>query len=131
MNAKGKPISTLLEALPPKVRDELVENAKRRTYAPGDVIVREGDSALNLFIVATGHARIEKAGAGVVGQVGPGDFFGEIALLDDTNRTATIVAEEDLSCYLIPVWEFRALLEAYPGMALPMLHKVIDRLHGH
>ena len=131
MDAKGKPISTLLEALPAKVRDELLENAKQRTYKPGDVIVREGDSALNLFIVATGHARIERAGAGVVGRMGPGDFFGEIALLDDTNRTATIVADEDLTCYLIPVWEFRALLDAYPRMALPMLHKVIDRLHGH
>jgi CRP-like cAMP-binding protein len=130
MDAKGTPTPAILDALPPKVRADVLKNAKRRTFAAGDVVVEEGESALNLFIVESGHARIEKAKAGVVGRMGPGDFFGEIALLDDTNRTATVIADDELTCYLIPIWEFRALLEANPRMALPMLHKVIDRLHG-
>ena len=131
MDAKGMPIPALFEPLPPKVRDEVLANAKRRTYEPGDVLVREGESALNLFIVASGHARIERSDSGPVGRFGPGDFFGEIALLDKTSRTATVVAEDELTCLLIPVWEFRALLDAHPRMAIPMLHKLIDRLHGH
>jgi CRP-like cAMP-binding protein len=45
-------------------------------------------------------------------------------------RTATVTAEDDLACYLIPAWEFRALLQEHPAMAIPMLHKVIARLHG-
>ena len=123
----------LLDALPSKVRDELLRSATRRTYREGDMLVREGESALNLFIIASGHARIEHSGAGTVGRFGPGDFFGEIALLDERHgtRTATVVAEDGLSCILIPVWEFKALLEAHPRMAIPMLHKLIARLHGH
>ena len=119
----------LLDALPPKVRDEVISNAKRLTYAPGQVLVHESDSALYLYIVAAGHARIEREDVGVVGRFGPGDFFGELALLDEHSRTATVIAEDDLTCYLIPAWDFRALLNAYPAMAIPMLHKVIGRLH--
>jgi CRP-like cAMP-binding protein len=119
----------LLDALPPKVRAEVVKNAKRRTYEPGHVLVREGESALNLFIIDAGSARIEVGGK-AVGRFGPGDFFGEVALLEKTNRTATVIAEDGLACYLIPAWEFRALLDEHPEMAIPMLHKLIDRLHG-
>jgi CRP/FNR family cyclic AMP-dependent transcriptional regulator len=120
--------AALFDALPPKVRAETLANAKHRTYKSGDVLVQEGDSALYLYVVDSGHARIERAGA-AVGRFGPGDFFGELALLDKSDRTATVIAEDDLSCYLISAWEFKALLEAYPAMAIPMLHKLIDRLH--
>jgi CRP/FNR family transcriptional regulator len=121
--------ATLFDALPPKVRAEAIANAKHRRYEAGDVLVQEGDSALYLYVVESGHARIERAGAGVVGRFGPGDFFGELALLDRTDRTATVIADDDLSCYLISAWEFKALLESYPAMAIPMLHKLIERLH--
>ena len=129
MNTGSSTSTTLFDALPSKVRSEVLANAKRRTYNSGDVLVHQGDSALYLYLVEAGHARIERAGTGVVGRFGPGDFFGELALLDRTDRTATVIAEDELSCYLIPAWEFRALLESYPAMAIPMLHKVIDRLH--
>ena len=121
--------ASIFDALPPKVRAEAIANAKHRTYKAGYVLVHEGDSALYLYVVESGHARIERADAGTVGRFGPGDFFGELALLDKTDRTATVIAEDDLSCYLISAWEFKALLESYPAMAIPMLHKLIDRLH--
>ena len=130
MDSQDTPIPALFDALPPKVRDQVLANAKRRTFRAGEDLVREGDSALNLFVVVSGHARIERADAGAVGRFGPGDFFGEVALLDKTSRTATVVAEDDVTCYLIPAWEFRALLDEHPRMAIPMLHKLIDRLHG-
>ena len=130
MDSTGATSAALLDALPPKAREKLLKNTKRRTYAAGDVLVHEGDSALYLYIVDTGHARIERADSGVVGRFGPGDFFGELALLDQSDRTATVTAETELTCYLIPAWEFRALLNEYPAMAIPMLHKVIARLHG-
>ena len=128
MESGSPAMPALFDALPPKVRAEAIANAKHRTYKPGDVLVHEGDSALYLYVVTSGHARIERDGA-VVGHFGPGDFFGELALLDKTDRTATVIADDDLSCYLISAWEFKALLESYPAMAIPMLHKLIDRLH--
>ncbi len=119
----------ILAPLPPKVRRDLIADAKHRTFAPGEPLVREGDSALNLFVVLSGHASIERAGAGAVGRVGPGDFFGELALIDDGARTATVVADDTVECLLIPAWVFRALLRQHPAIALPMLEKLIARFH--
>jgi len=123
----------LLAVLSPKVRASVIANARQRTFAPGQAMVREGESALNLFIITSGHARIETADGGEVGRLGPGDFFGELALIEEHARTATVIAEDELTCLLLPAWEFRALLKEHPEMALPMLHRVIARLHsqGH
>lgn len=120
----------LLAVLSEKERARVLANAKHRTYAPGDTVVREGDSALNLFLVASGHARVEREGAGQVGRLQPGDFFGELGLIEQHGRTATVVAEDELTCYLLPAWEFRSLLKEHPAMAVPMLEALIARLHG-
>ena len=120
----------LLAVLKPKDRDRIIKYAKHRTYAPGDIVVREGDPALNLFLVADGHARVERADVGVVGGLRPGDFFGELGLIEQHGRTATVVAEDELTCYLLPAWEFRSLLRDHPEMAIPMLEALIARLHG-
>lgn len=120
----------ILAVLRPKDRERILKFAKHRTYAAGDVVVREGDPALNLFLVAEGHARVERADAGPVGRLQPGDFFGELGLIEQHGRTATVIAEDDLTCYLLPAWEFRSLLKEHPEMAVPMLNTVIARLHG-
>ena len=120
----------LLAVLSPRDRARVVKYAKHRTYAPGDEVVREGDPALNLFLVADGHARVEREGVGVVGRLAPGDFFGELGLIEQHGRTATVIAEDELTCYLLPAWEFRSLLKDHPEMALPMLEALIARLHG-
>jgi CRP-like cAMP-binding protein len=119
----------VLAALRPKDRAKVLAGARRRMYAPGDVVVREGDDALNLFLIASGRARVEQGGT-VVGSLGPGEFFGELGILQRHARTATVVAEEELGCVLLPAWEFRSLLEEHPEMAIPMLHSLIARLHG-
>ncbi len=120
----------LLAALGPKEQARVLKALKSRTYEAGDVVVREGDPALHVFLVANGQARVEREEEGPVGRLRTGDFFGELALLEEHGRTATVIAEEDLTCYLVPVWEFRSLLEEHPRMAIPMLHALIARLHG-
>ena len=120
----------ILEVLSDKDYARVLKYATHRTYAPGDIVVREGDSALNLFIVAEGHARVERDDAGPVGRLRPGDFFGELGLIEQHGRTATVIAEDELTCYLLPAWEFRSLLKEHPEMAVPMLETVIARLHG-
>jgi CBS domain-containing protein len=119
----------ILAVLSPKDREEILGYARRRAYAPGDVLVREGDQALNLYIVVAGHVRVELASAGVVGHRGPGEFFGESGLLGDHGRTASVIADDEVTCLLLPAWEFRSLLEEYPKMAVPMLHEMIERTH--
>jgi CRP/FNR family transcriptional regulator, cyclic AMP receptor protein len=120
----------ILAVLKQKDRDAILKNARQRTYAPGEAVVKEGDGALNLFLVVTGRARVESHASGPVGTIGPGDFFGELGVLEDHGRTASVVAEDELTCILLPAWEFRALLDAHPEMAIPMLHALIRRQHG-
>ena len=119
----------LLGVLSPKDRAKVLAGAKRRTYQPGDEVVREGDPGMHLYFVVSGHARVQQAGPGWVGQLAPGDFFGELALIEDHGRTATVIAEDELECLLIPAWEFRALLKEHPALANELLHALIERLH--
>ena len=119
----------LLDALSPKDRAKVLAYAKRQTYQTGDVVLREGDPGLHLFFVIDGHARAEQAGQPWVGRLEPGDFFGELALIEEHGRTATVTAEDDLTCVLVPAWEFRALLKEHPILAVELLNALITRLH--
>jgi len=119
----------LLASLSARERTSLLQHARKRTWAAGDIVVREGDPGLNVFLIASGHVRIGREGNASVARLGPGDFFGELALIEDEPRTATVIADDDLTCFLIPNWEFRSLLNEHPAIALPMLKRVIARLH--
>ena len=119
----------LLSVLKPKDRAKVLAYAKRQTYRPGDIVVREGDPGSHLFFVTGGHARVEQSGQTWVGRLEPGDYFGELALIEEHGRTATVIAEDDLTCMLIPAWEFRALLREHPELAIGLLDALIGRLH--
>ncbi len=119
----------LLAVLSARDRAKVLAYAKRQTYQPGEAVVREGDPGSQLYFVVEGHARVEQAGQSWVGRLEPGDFFGELALIEDHGRTATITAEDALTCMLIPAWEFRALLKEHPELANELLHALIARLH--
>lgn len=118
----------LLAGLNERVRKRLAEVGKRRAYAPGDSIVREGTAGTALYIVLSGRARVERGGE-ELGSVSTGDFFGELALIEEHPRSATIVATEETECLLFPAWEFTALLEEHPEVAIPIMRELIRRLH--
>jgi CRP/FNR family transcriptional regulator, cyclic AMP receptor protein len=120
----------MLAVLKDKDRAKVLEAARKRTFAAGDVVVREGDSSLNLFLVLGGSAHVERADAGVIGRLGIGDFFGELGLIEQHARMATVIADTDLTCLLLPAWEFRSLLREHPEMAVPMLEALIRRTHN-
>jgi CRP/FNR family transcriptional regulator, cyclic AMP receptor protein len=118
----------LLAVLNKRAREQVLRTAREAHYAAGQTVVREGDPATVLYLIVSGNARVEKEGS-KVGSMGPGEFFGELALIEDHGRTATVVAEDELDCLLISAWEFRASLEEHPQMAIPMLNAIIARLH--
>lgn len=129
MASSDAPPIKLLSALSPRDRAKVLAYAKRQTYAPGDTVIREGDPGMHLYFVIEGHARAEQAGQSWVGRLEPGDFFGELALIEDHGRTATVTAEDALTCMLVPAWEFRALLKEHPILAVELLNALIARLH--
>ena len=118
----------LLAGLEPRVRRRLAEVGKRRTYSADEEIVREGSTGTALYILLSGEARVEQDGK-EIGQLSAGDFFGELALIEEHPRSATVVAASETDCLLFPAWEFTALLEEHPEVAVPILRVLIRRLH--
>jgi CRP-like cAMP-binding protein len=118
----------LLAGLDDRVRRRLAEVGKRRTYAADETIVREGSTGTALYIVLSGTARVEREGA-AIGKLKAGDFFGELALIEEHPRSATVVAAESTECLLFPAWEFTALLNEHPEVAVPIMRALIGRLH--
>ena len=62
--------------------------------------------------------------------LGPGDFFGELGLIERHPRTASVIAEDEVTCIMVPAWEFRSLLAEHPEMAVPMVYGLVSRFHG-
>ncbi len=118
----------LLAGLENRVRRRLADIGKRRTYAAEETIVREGSTGTALYIVLKGLGRVERGGE-TIGQVAAGDFFGELALIEEHPRSATVIASEETDCLLFPAWEFTALLEEHPEIAVPIMRALIQRLH--
>jgi CRP-like cAMP-binding protein len=120
----------LLSRLDRKTIKRLAETGKRRTYAAGEEIVREGTTGSALYIVLSGRATVERKGTdGPLAELVPGDFFGELALLENHERTASVVAAEETECLLLVAWEFTALLKEHPQIAVPIMEALIARLH--
>ena len=111
-------------------RDKVLANTTQRTYAKGAVLVQEGERAVDLFIILSGHASVATSSQGQRATLGPGDFFGELGLIERHPRTATVVADDELTCVRLSAWEFRSLLEQHPQMAVPMVYALVARLHG-
>lgn len=118
----------LLAGLEGRVRRRLAEVGKRRSYGADETIVREGSTGTALYIVLSGSARVEREGA-AIGTLKAGDFFGELALIEEHPRSATVVATEPTECLLFPAWEFTALLNEHPEVAVPIMRALIGRLH--
>jgi CRP-like cAMP-binding protein len=118
----------LLAGLNGRVRKRLVAVGKQRTYAANEAIVEEDQVGTALYIVLSGSVRVERGGT-EIGRLGSGDFFGELALIEQHARSASVIANEETECLLFPAWEFTALLAEHPEIAVPIMKALIDRIH--
>jgi CRP/FNR family cyclic AMP-dependent transcriptional regulator len=103
-----------------------------RLHQAGEVILKEGEEAAGFYIVASGRVEVVKGLGGpketVLATLGPGDFFGETALLDGYPRSASIRALEDSECLVMTRWDFLAGLKSSPDMAAQVLRTLARRL---
>jgi CRP/FNR family transcriptional regulator, cyclic AMP receptor protein len=131
--AVAKPTADLLRkvnlfsGLDDRELENLAQEFNERRFTTGDQIALEGEGGLMFFVVDSGEASVEVHGQ-EVGRLGPGDAFGEIALIDRRPRTATVTAVSDLTTYGLPVFVFRPYVEARPEVAWKLLEAMADRL---
>ena len=109
--------------------ESLADEFNERRFSAGDSIALEGEGGLMFFVVESGEASVEVQGE-EVGKLGPGDSFGEIALIDRRPRTATVRAASDLRTYGLPVFVFRPFVESRPQVAWKLLEAMADRLEA-
>jgi CRP-like cAMP-binding protein len=93
---------------------------KDRSYSAGDVIAEEGKHGVGFFIIESGTAKVNEGGTERK-SLGPGSYFGEIALIDDGARTATVTAETDVLAHVLVAWDFRPLVKEDPDLAWALL----------
>lgn len=101
--------------------------SKEVVHKEGTVIAREGERGIGLFLILGGRCNVSIGGK-TKARLGPGDFFGEVALLDGGPRTATVTATSEVRLVGITGWVFRGLLMEHPSIALKTLEAVAGRL---
>ena len=107
----------------------LTRSFKERTFEAGSTVAGEGKTGAGFFVIESGEASVSVRGD-EHGKLGPGDYFGEIALIDDGARSATITADSDLHCYGLTSWEFRPLVESNASIAWKLLETMAQRLRA-
>jgi CRP-like cAMP-binding protein len=110
--------------------NRIAEAMTERTFPAGEVVTTEGEPGVGFFVIEEGRARVTMHGD-VVGELGGGDHFGEIALLAETPRAATITAETDLRCYGMTSWDFRKIVERNGELAWSLLSSIARRLYAN
>jgi CRP-like cAMP-binding protein len=106
---------------------KLAARFRERTFEPGTTVVREGTmSGVGFFVVVDGAAAVSVDGKDVA-TLSAGDHFGEIALVTEAERTATVTATTQLDCLEIPFWDFREFAHANPDVTWKLLQHVVSR----
>ncbi len=122
----------LFASLDKRELQTLAKSTHERTYSAGTNLFSQGDSGSGLYILKSGKVSItQRTPHGTekeINTAGAGEVFGEMALLDDQMRSATVTAVDDVTALLLPVWEFRSVLKAHPDIAIKMLAALSRRL---
>lgn len=96
---------------------------KERHFSAGETVVKEGSGGAAFWVIASGEARVIIGGKEHT-TFKAGDYFGEVALIDQGPRTATITAATELVCYGITYWDFRPLVEANGTIGWKLLQRM-------
>ena len=110
-------------------RRRLAALATTRTFPTGTTIVREGDTSMALYVVLSGRVSVVIGGQ-MVRELGAHDVFGELGVLDDAPRSASVVALEPTLCALLGTWDVRTNPKIAQGL-LPIMARWIRGAHAH
>jgi CRP/FNR family transcriptional regulator, cyclic AMP receptor protein len=117
----------LFVGLDKKELEEIANSMRERRFKAGDTVTQEGAGGVGFFVVQEGVADVNVGGESK-GSVGPGEYFGEIALINESPRTATLTARTDMLCYGMTPWDFRPLVESNSTIAWKLLTAMADKM---
>ncbi len=117
----------LFAGLDERELEEIAGTLRERRFAAGDTVTQEGAGGAGFFVVESGEAKVTVDGEDRR-TIGAGDYFGEIALLTGSDRTATIVATTELVCHGMTPWDFRPLVESNSAIAWKLLTAMAEKL---
>jgi CRP/FNR family transcriptional regulator, cyclic AMP receptor protein len=111
-----------------KELEEIATSMKERTFRAGQEITTEGEHGVGFFVIEDGEAGVTVRGEQRA-TLRRGNYFGEIALIGETDRTATVTATTELRCLGMTFWDFRPIVESNGRLAWTLLQALARRLH--
>ena len=117
----------LFAGLDKKELEQIASSMRERRFKTGDTLTQEGSGGVGFFVVEEGEAEV-MVGGEARGSIGPGDYFGEIALINESPRTATLTARTDMVCYGMTPWDFKPLVEGNSTIAWKLLTAMAEKL---
>jgi len=117
----------LFARVPDKALTSIANGFTDRSFKAGQDLTSEGQGGVGFFVLESGEAKVTVGGE-ERRTLGPGDYFGEIALIDGGLRTASVTATTDGKAYGLPPWQFRPLLEEHAEIAWPLLEAMAARM---
>jgi CRP-like cAMP-binding protein len=119
----------LFTGLDPDQVRTIAGEATEVDFPAGRVIARQGEVGTGFFIIADGRVRVVRDGD-VIATLGPGEFFGELSVLDGQPRIAQVVTEAPTRCLALASWDFERVLLAHPALALGIMRGLARRLRA-
>jgi Pyruvate phosphate dikinase, AMP/ATP-binding domain/Cyclic nucleotide-binding domain len=109
--------------------EQIARLVKERRFAKGETVIREGTGGAAFFIIDSGEVTVSSKGVNLA-TLGPGQYFGELALIDGGPRSATVTAATNLVCYGLTFWEFRPLVERSGAIGWKLLQALAQQLRA-
>ena len=109
--------------------EQIARLFKERRFAAGETVAQEGSGGAAFYLIDAGEATVTVGGS-ERSLLKPGDYFGEISLIDEGARSATITAATDLVCYGLTFWDFRPLVQENAAISWKLLQFMVKRLRA-
>lgn len=109
--------------------DRIAERAVEVEFVRDHVIARQGEIGTGFFVIVSGGVRVVRDGSEIA-RLGPGDFFGELSVLDGQPRVAQVIAEGPTTCLGLASWDFEAVVREEPAVALAVMRELARRIRG-
>jgi CRP-like cAMP-binding protein len=119
----------LFAGLEPAAREAVAERLSEADFEPGELLVREGDAGTGLFLIVDGTADVIHDGR-TIATLGPGDFVGELSVLDRRPRLANVIARTPIRSLALASWDLESLIRQDPAIAMSLLRGLAGRLRS-